>query len=424
MSCRDTVETLSAPARINIIGEHLDYVRYLLTASLTFASDSHRMVMRFKPRSDDEIRGSSDRPGFEPFVFRIPDSAMRPSWNEQLSSQPPRDPHWSNYVRGAVSYAVFKYGPLVRRGLDFYIASNIPARGGASSSSALTVLAGAAIRRVNGIEIEPEGLARDSAQAEWLAGTRGGDMDHLTICLARRGHALHLNYSDSSTRYIDLPSDDVRWVTCFAHPADKGDAIMFEYNERAAVGRIIIPALLADGTSLDDLPESVQLDQFAKEHPAAIEECRQLFPDFIRQRSMGRVIVRDRARHHRGETLRVERAVGLLSAYSGDQSYSIWSALGATLDQSHASLRDLYHVSTPEVESLYEIVHGTPAVFGARLMGGGFGGNILALIKSEGVEDLIVRLQNQYYSPRGSDAAVEGAIMISRPGDGLSLVSA
>jgi galactokinase len=86
-------------------------------------------------------------------------------------------PHWSNYVKGAVSFARWKYGARVERGFDFLIESSIPPQSGASSSSALVTLAGAAIRRVNRIDFELNELARDSSQAEWFVGTRGGALD-------------------------------------------------------------------------------------------------------------------------------------------------------------------------------------------------------------------------------------------------------
>ena len=69
--------------------------------------------------------------------------------------------------------------------------------------------------------------------------------------------------------------------------------------------------------------------------------------------------------------------------------------LGALLNQSHASLRDLYEVSTPDVERLIEIIGTSPGVYGAHLMGGGFGGNVLALVLEENVESLIERVQEK-----------------------------
>src|SRR4029453_12899836 len=76
-------------------------------------------------------------------------------------------------------------------------------------------------------------------------------------------------------------------------------------------------------------------------------------------------------------------------------------------------------VSTPEVERLIGVVRNTPGVYGARLMGGGFGGNVLALTVTENVETLIAHTQAEYYGPRNRHGVEEGSVMISTPGDGL-----
>jgi len=96
--------------------------------------------------------------------------------------------------------------------------------------------------------------------------------------------------------------------------------------------------------------------------------------------------------------------------------------LGKLIDESHASLRDLYNVSTSEVEELVDIVRSHPHVLGARLMGGGFGGNVLALTTSEHSASLIQHVQKHYYDPQQRDGVREGSIMISTPGDGLGHV--
>ena len=97
--------------------------------------------------------------------------------------------------------------------------------------------------------------------------------------------------------------------------------------------------------------------------------------------------------------------------------------VGNLLDQSHASLRDLYEVSTPDVERLIEIISTSPGVYGARLMGVGFGGNVLALIARENVESLVERVQAEYYEPNNRQGNSEGSVMISTPGDGLAPIS-
>lgn len=413
-----------APARVNILGEHVDYVSYLPTAALPFGSREHDMLMLFRANNDGHVRGASTLTGCEPFDFGLSDEPLdEREWSSYLFSRPTPAPHWSNYVRGAVYFVQARHGARIARGFDFVVDASIPAGGGASSSSALTVLAGAALRAVNEVAFTPAELAGESARAEWFTGTRGGAMDHLAICLAQRGHAVHIDFATGRTALVPLPGVPYRWVTFFTHKADKGREVMLEYNERAAVARLIIPALAAHALDApdripDELPEAITLDRVERELPHIFRECRRAFPALVAERRTQPFKVRDRARHHLGEVRRVAEAVRLLSLTKDDAA--TMRALGTLLNESHASLRDLYEVSTPQVNQLMRVIGGDARVLGARLMGGGFGGNVLALTPEDNVPLLIERVQREFYGPQGRDAAREGAVMISTPGDGLS----
>ena len=83
-------------------------------------------------------------------------------------------------------------------------------------------------------------------------------------------------------------------------------------------------------------------------------------------------------------------------------------------------MRDLYEVSTPAIEHLRELVLGDSAVLGARLMGGGFGGNVLALIAETDTPALLEHVQTVFYARQGRNAWQEGAVMISTAGAGLT----
>ena len=120
-----------------------------------------------------------------------------------------------------------------------------------------------------------------------------------------------------------------------------------------------------------------------------------------------------------GEIERVRKAVNLLQAANETDLGSTAQALGGLLNATHASLRDLYEVSTPEVESLREALSTDPQVYGARLMGGGFGGVVLALTTTENVASLLARVQRDWYAARGRDGVAEGAMLVSTPGAGL-----
>ena len=459
------VSVLRAPARINILGEHVDYVSYLPTASLPFGSREHDMLMLYRGSAIDRVRGASALKEYPPFSFTLTEGPplgtsgnAESDWLSYLYEHPAYAPDWSNYVKGAAFFTRINCGAQVRRGFDFVVDSGIPAGGGASSSSALVVLASAAVRDVNKLSYAPMGLARDAAKAEWYVGTRGGAMDHITICLAKRDHAILIAYLDQQARHVALPGQQFRWITFFSQAADKGRDVMIEYNERAAVSRIVLPAVIegwktkkpelytewlsairsleigATGALdeieilLQELPRTLTLAEIGRDYPEAFAACARSFPILVAERAEHQLQVRSRALHHIGEVRRVKTAAQVLENLSRphnsrDVEQEVDAAmrlLGTLLDQSHASLRDLYEVSTPDVERLIEIIRTSPGVYGAHLMGGGFGGNVLALITHENVESLIERVQAEYYEPQNRQGISEGSVMISTPGDGLA----
>jgi N-acetylgalactosamine kinase len=461
------INILRAPARINILGEHIDYVSYLPTASLPFGSREHDMLMLYRGSETDRVRGASTLKEYPSFAFTFAEGPMlgtsgdaEADWLSYLYEHGAPAPHWGNYVKGAAYFARIKCGLKARRGFDFVVDSAIPAGGGASSSSALVVLASAAVRDVNGLDCAPMDLARDAARAEWYVGTRGGSMDHITICLAEPDQAVLINYRDQEARQLTLPGRDFRWVTFFSQTADKGRAVMIEYNERAAISRILIPAviegwrtkhperhaawlaavqLLQTGsaaaldeieTVLQELPRALPLTEVQRDYPEAFSACARAFPALVAERGESPLQLRSRALHHAGEVRRVATAAQVLenpcppqgSADLREHIDAAMRELGDLLNQSHESLRDLYGVSTPEVERLVEIIRTDKNVYGARLMGGGFGGNVLALTNEENVAALIERVQEAYYQPQDRQGVGEGSVMISTPGDGLATI--
>jgi galactokinase/CTP:molybdopterin cytidylyltransferase MocA len=454
------VKLIRAPARINVLGEHVDYVSYVPTASLTFGSRERDALMLYRESPEPIVRGASTSNNYAPFCFPlIRDSGQSlvdnvgPSWLSFLYETGTPEAHWQNYVRGAVNFARCKFGQQISTGFDFAVDSSIPAGGGASSSSALVVLGGAAIREVNGVLFSAEELAHDSAMAEWYIGTRGGSMDHITICLAETASAVLISYSTNQTRRVALPDAPFQWITFFSKPADKGREVMIEYNERAAVSRLLIPALIdkwgithtdrdrawrdainlfsAGSLSaldtaeelLTNLPETIAIDQLKLHYPNTFTELERQFPALLFEQKRWPIRLRDRALHHIGEIRRVSLAASTLDSLrrndNGTNEMSAMRSIGQLLNESHQSLRDLYDVSTGEVERLINIIRSDPKVLGVRLMGGGFGGNVLALTTHENSEALVDRVQKNYYEPQGRIGVQEGSVMVSTPGDGL-----
>ncbi len=235
---------------------------------------------------------------------------------------------------------------------------------------------------------------------------------------------------------------------------------MIEYNERAAVSRILIPAVIEGWKTkqperhrgwlaavqslqtgsiaaldeierlLEGLPSTLNHSEIQRDYPEAFSACLRAFPTLIGEHGERPLHLRLRALHHVGEVRRVTRAAQVLENLSGPQGDQdardhldvAMRELGLLLDQSHESLRDLYGVSTPAVEELVKIIRADSNVYGARLMGGGFGGNVLALTNEENVAGLIERVQMDYYEPQNRQGVREGSVMISTPGDGLAWI--
>src|SRR5829696_7440739 len=138
------VSLLRAPARMGVLGEHIDYVSYLPTASLTFGSRERDALMLYRNSGGPQIRLASTSPSYEPSSFNAREDPVPAlgidagaDWLSFLFDHGTPAAHWQNYVRGAVSFARGKFGEQIKSGFDFALESNIPPGGGTSSSSAL-----------------------------------------------------------------------------------------------------------------------------------------------------------------------------------------------------------------------------------------------------------------------------------------------
>jgi CTP:molybdopterin cytidylyltransferase MocA len=230
---------------------------------------------------------------------------------------------------------------------------------------------------------------------------------------------------------------------------------MLEYNERAFVSRLLIPALIAAWKTTDPeraegwaqalslyqsqpvtaipllqdllscLPEVVTLSEIRDLFPDVFATGARLFPGLFAQAESLSLKVRSRALHHLGEIERVNCALQTLNHANDENEQPVAataSTLGRLLTESHRSLSDLYEVSTSEIEELRRVILQDKKVHGARMMGGGFGGTILTLTTAENVPALIELVQTKFYGSRSRHALQEKAIMVSTPGEGLTLL--
>jgi len=312
------------PGRVNLIGEHTDYNGGL---SLPFAIDDGVMV------TATAIAG--DRVEAFAYDFEEQDSF--------LLADPPRGAEgWRAFVHGMVAElaaAGHAVGPV-----RLEIAGTLAQGSGLSSSAALEVALGLALLALAGEE-DPDrrALARlcSRVENEWV-GAQTGLLDQTASLLGTDGHALRIDFATMETTSVPIDLGDWRLVT-----VDSGETHSLAtggYNERRA-----------------ECAEAARLLGVATLSEATAEGAASL-PDPLR----GRV------EHVLSENARVDETVSALHA--GDLE-----TVGRLLDASHASLRDQYDASTPAVERTVSRLTSLGAA-GARMVGGGFGGHILALL--------------------------------------------
>jgi galactokinase len=418
------VSLFRAPGRVNLIGEHTDYHHgFVLPVSL-----GRDVLLLARPRTDAALSLVNVEAEFPPRRFGI---------SPRIPPAPRGD--WGNYARGAAQELARRSGPNLR-GMDALVSGappwGVPRGAGVSSSSALTVAVAVALAHLNGLDIPAVEMAALTGEAEWYVGTRGGVMDQFAVLLGRRGCALFLDCRPHGGTYrlehVPLPADHVLLV------ADSGVRrrnTHSAFNLRVAEGKVgvrllqarhpqraithlrdVSPAALgvslAETLSLlaETLPERADADglialgldrswlaELAADHglPADAVYC-----------------VRARCRHVVAENERVLAAVAALRAGDAPQ-------VGRLLDAAHASMRDDYAASCPEVEALVRVVRRAPGCIGGRLTGAGWGGCAIAVVQTERVEEFRRQVAADYCRLTG----LETAPFVCRPGEGGGLVA-
>ncbi|MBA4179358.1 MAG: hypothetical protein C0506_02110, partial [Anaerolinea sp.] len=391
-----------APGRVNLIGEHTDYSELPV---LPIAID-RALTIAAAARDDAVVRVVSS-------LFETPAELHRGQRDEELPAP------WHRYLAGALAQlADLAPGP----GADVFVTGDLPASGGLSSSSALTVGLIAAFGHAWGLPLELEDLVRRAIVAERHVGVETGGMDQAAIVFARAGHALRIDFKPPSRRLVAIPAGLCFVVASSGEDAPKGGAARDAYNERV-VGARIAASMIADeiGVDLDvpptlgqiagvdvvdilvdGLPEKVTAQEVA--HGAQVDIARLVQLTSATFDHMAKVPVKRVARHILGEAERVGLAEEAL--LSGDLK-----RFGALLNESHNSLREDFRCSTAALDRVCAAMRKAGA-FGARLTGAGFGGYALAACPPENVAAVI----------EAALAATGGPAFEVHPSDGLRVL--
>lgn len=331
------------------------------------------------------------------------DAPGRVELNSRLELEP-SSPSFGPYV-AAVAAELAARG-IRPSGLALTLGSNIPRGGGMSSSAALCVALTLAMTAVAGATLAPLDVALVAQAAEHRVGVRCGLMDQYAIVHGKERHALLLDSRAQSHRDVPLALGDALFVV--GDTRTPRGLVDSEYNARRE--QVEEAARVLDGGS------------------GRIRSLRDATAELVRARrdDLGPLLFR-RASHvveENARTLEAERVLTEPSAAAPRRSVQ----LGRLLDASHASLRDSFEVSCPELDALVTALReqGDALVPGARMMGGGFGGCVLALVDAASLSRVLERAGETYRSRTGKTAAFfpvelrSGARLLPPESSGLS----
>jgi galactokinase len=398
-----------APGRVNLIGEHTDYNGLPV---LPMAIDRDVLIAAAKGE-DRDVRLENTAVRFAPRAYRLKDPIS-----------PFAAGDWGNYHKAAAQGLLAALAPGALGGGDFLVESNLPSGAGLSSSSALVVGSTLALLAVNDRSLAPLELAELTATAERYVGTQSGGMDQAVCLLAQAGHALRIDFDPLRVRAVAVPPG-YAFVVCHSLvEAEKSGAARAAYNRRVIECRLACRALdclLGAGlprslATLGELPHLFPdrsltdfvaiLENTLPPRPLRLEEIaaqlgtpRQQLAAAIGQDAPtdATYAIVQRARHVLTEAERVEQAETALADAD-------WLRLCALMDASHASCRDDYEVSSPELEELVAAAKAAGAL-GARLTGAGFGGCTINVVPAGDVSFFLAMIERSFYQRRSGARA-------------------
>ena len=358
---RQPVGVWAAPGRVNLIGEHTDYNDgYVMPFAL-----AQRVLIAAAPRDDGTWRVTS--------LNNDSTETFRPA------DLQPGMTGWQAYVAGVV-WALDEAGHRVG-GADLVLTSDVPEGAGLSSSAALECSVLTALADLNDLDIAGLKRAKLARRAENVfVGAPTGLMDQAASTLCTAGHALFFDCRTDDAEQVRFDTASAGLEILVLDTKTPHALVDSEYAARRAsceeAARLLGVPALRDVTNLD-----TALDQL---------------PD---------TVIRRRVRHVVTENARVLEAVTVLRA-------GRIADLAPLLDASHASMRDDFEITVPQVDLAVEVARASGAL-GARMTGGGFGGCIIALVPAGDVEriasDIASGFADAGYGPPAHFAALPSA---------------
>lgn len=362
-----------SPGRVNLIGEHTDYnAGFVLPAAIDKA-------ILFAIR---------ERPGRRCRLFA---ADLNERHEFDLDGFQRDSKHWPNYLMGVVDQ-ILREGYTLG-GFDCVFGGNIPIGAGLSSSAALEAGLAAALNEIFELNIDKLQLVHLARRAEnEFVGVQCGIMDQFINIFGMKDRAVLLDCRSLEYQYYPFDGKELSVVLC--DTGVRRELASSEYNIRRAQCESAVSILQQFDKNVKSLRDA-SLDLLEEHHQA-----------------LGALLFR-RSAYVVRENLRVLAACGDLQR--GD-----WQAFGQRIYQSHEGLRDDYEVSSPELNLLIELAAGIPGVLGARMMGAGFGGCTINLVKNKQLENFTGSIEESFRRQSGKNVAIH----VARIQAGTSVITA
>ena len=351
-----------APGRVNLIGDHTDY-----TGGFVLPMSIHRGThVLVRPRADGIVRVVAN--GFGDADWRL----GTPSTERAL---------WARYGFGTAREVAARADDPP--GADLYVTGDVPVGAGLSSSASLTVAVALGLAAAWDVALSETEAALLAQRVEHVdADVKCGIMDQVAVRSGRAGHAVLLDCRSLEHQAVPVPTGEVAVV------------IVNSCVERSLADS----AYNARRTAVEGVTETLRQLGVTAPDGTPVASLRDVTLDALREHADALGDALPRARHVVSENARVLRAARAL--WEDDVA-----GFGELMEASHASLRDDYAVSGPELEALVEIARDAGAV-GARLTGAGFGGCTVNLVPVDRVDPFAETVAERYRARTGLDAEV------------------
>lgn len=358
-----------SPGRINVIGEHTDYNGgHVFPAAISLG-----VYGVYGPREDKKVCLFSGNVDGDIVEFDIDDTTVEKD-----------DRFWANYFKGMITYLREKYDNI-DHGFNLYIKANLPSGSGLSSSAAIEMLMGIILKDEFNLDVDRIALAKMGQRTEnEFVGLNSGIMDQFACIMGKKDSAIFLDCNTLDYEYKPLALGDYEIIIMATNkPHTLADSA---YNDRVRECHDAVKKLQAklDIKTLGELDNDT-FDEYAY----LINNETEI----------------KRARHAVSENQRTLRATKAMQ--DGDLE-----KLGRLIDASHVSLHYDYEVTGQELDTLAEASWAQPGVLGARMIGGGFGGSAIAIVKKDQAEAFKKNVGKIYRDKIGYDTSFYDAEIV------------